>query len=131
VLKIHTSDGQTHKVDLFSEEQANTLLKSLNRHDFQRTIKGVSLVEKHKTGRCKHCGGVNPREIGVQYSISRPEFFRNISFDVESNDYSNNKGCEKIIIFADDIRLVLTAHKSQPATRIVVSKIGKQKYKPY
>ena len=132
MLKIHTSDGQTIKVDLTDEIQARSWLNILSRDDFQATIKGVSLVEKHLIGKCRCCGSPTDRSIGVQYSISRPEDFKKVFFHLESIAPNGRiKGGEKVIVFTDDVMLMLMAHRSQPAARVTISKVGKQMYNPY
>lgn len=132
MLKIHTSDGQTHRLDLTSDEDARFWLPKLSRHDFQETIKGISVVERHNVGKCRQCGMSPDRDIGVQYSITRPELFRKIFFNVENIEQNGKiKGGEKVIVFIDDIRLILMAHYSQPAARVTITKVGNQKFNPY
>jgi len=132
VLKIHTCDGQTLRVDLADEEQARLWLDRLAREDFQATINGVSLVERHSVGKCQECGRRSSRDIGVQYSVTRPDDFKKVFFNIEYiRPNGKIKGGERVTVFSDDIRLVMMAHKSQPAARVTVSKIGKQKFNPY
>lgn len=132
MLKIHTSDGQTHRVDLADEEQARFWVERLGREDFQATINGVSLVERHSVGKCQECGRRYGKEIGVQYSITRPDDFRKVFFHIEYIEPNGKvKGGERVTVFSDEMRLVLMAHRSQPAARIAVSKTGKQKYNPF
>jgi hypothetical protein len=132
VLKIHTSDGQTHRVDLANSEEAQKWLTRLAREDFQATINGVSLVERHPVRvKCTGCGMSSCRTIGVQYSIPRPESFRKVFFDVEAVEPNGRiKGGERVIVFADGVRLVMMAHASQPATRVSLTHVGKQKFNP-
>ena len=133
MLKIHTSDGQTHRVDLSDPEQARAWLTRLAREDFQASIKGVSLVERHPVrGQCSACGEDSVRNMGVQYSVSRPDDFKRIFFQVEAVEPQGRiKGGERVVAFIDDVRLTLMAHLSQPAARIQVSKVGKQRFNPY
>lgn len=133
VLKIHTSDGQTHRVDLADPEQAKHWVGRLSKDDFQASIKGVSLVERHAvSGKCQSCGKDPGRSVGVQYSVTRPDDFDRVFFHVEEVPaHGRVKGGERATVFIDDVRLVLMAHHSQPAARIQVSKVGKQKFNPY
>lgn len=132
MLKIHTCDGQTVRVDLADETQARFWLERLGKEEFQATINGVSLVERHSIGKCQGCGNKYGKEIGVQYSITRPDDFRKVFFHIEYIQPNGKvKGGEKVTVFSDEIRLVLMAHRSQPAARVTVSKTGKQKYNPY
>lgn len=132
MLKIHTSDGQTIQVDLADESQAREWLPRLGRADFQATIKGVSLVERHHVrGKCAECGAPSGRDMGVQYSVSRPDDFRSVFFQVEAVDAIGKvKGGERVIVFADDVRLSLMAHASQPATRVTITHMGKRRFNP-
>lgn len=131
MLKIHTSDGRTIPIDLADEEQARFWLERLSKSSFQSQIKAVSLVERHTVGRCKECGHPSDRSVGVQYSIPRPDGFGDIFFNAENVEPNGKiKGGERIILFAGDIRLVLMAHRSQPATRVTITRIGKQRYNP-
>jgi hypothetical protein len=117
---------------LADEEQARFWLERLGKEEFQATINGVSLVERHNVGRCSECGRKYGKEIGVQYSITRPDDFRKVFFHIENIPANGKiKGGERVTVFSDEIRLVLMAHRSQPAARITVSKTGKQKYNPF
>lgn len=132
MLKIHTSDGQTIQVDLTDESQAREWLPRLSRADFQSTIKGVSLVERHFVrGKCTACGASTGRDMGVQYSVSRPDDFRNVFFHVEAVEQNGRvKGGERVTVFVDDVRLVMMAHASQPAARVTITHTGKMKFNP-
>lgn len=133
MLKIHTSDGQTHRLDLTDEAQAREWLPLLARQDFQATLKGITLVERHPCrGKCPQCGTtMSGRDMGVQYSVSRPDDFRSVFFQVEAVEPNGRvKGGERVTVFADDVRLVLMAHASQPATRVTVTRMGKRRFNP-
>jgi hypothetical protein len=131
VLKIHTSDGQTHPVDLADPEQAKEWLARLRREDFQASSQGVSLVERHLVrGKCRDCGSEQlSRELGVQYSISRPSNMQRVSMHVEAVEAQGRvHGGERVTLFADDVCLTLMAHAGQPASRVTISKVGKQTF---
>ncbi len=130
VLKLHTADGQTHPIDLADPEQAKAWLAKLQREDFQATIHGVSLVERHCVrGKCQACGEPSGREIGVQYSVTRPDGVRRVFVHVEAVEAQGRiKGGERVTLIADDVRLTLMAHASQPAARVTISKLGRQTF---
>lgn len=130
MLNIHTADGQTHPIDLQDAEQARVWLARLAREDFQASVHGVSLVERHCVRvKCQACGEPSEREIGVQYSVSRPDGVRRSFFHVEAVEALGRvKGGERITLFADDVRLTLMAHVSQPASRVTIAKVGKQTF---
>lgn len=132
MLKIHTRDGQTLRVDLADEEQACLWLERLAREDFQATINGVSLVERHSVGKCQECGRRSSRDIGVQYSVTRPDDFKKVFFNIEYLQPNGKiKGGERVTVFSDEVRLVLMAHKSQPAARITVTREQRNDYSIY
>lgn len=130
MLKIHTADGRTHPIDLQDSEQAQVWLDRLAREDFQATIHGVSLVERHCVrGKCQACGEPSGRDIGVQYSVTRPDGVRRVFVHVEAVEAQGRvKGGERVTIMADDMRLTLMAHASQPASRVTISKVGRQAF---
>lgn len=130
MLKIHTADGQTHHIDLRDTAQAREWLTRLGREDFQARICGVTLVEQHFVRfKCEACGAASGREMGVQYSLSRPDDVRRVFVHVERVEPNGNiKGGERVVLFADDVRLTLMAHASQPASRVTIDKIGKQAF---
>lgn len=130
MLKIHTADGQTHPIDLTDADQAQQWLARLAREDFQATIHGVSLVERHCVrARCLACGESSGRDIGVQYSVSRPDGVRRSFVHVEAVEANGRiKGGERVTVFADDMRLTLMAHAAQPASRVTIAKVGRQTF---
>ena len=130
MLKIHTADGQTHPVDLRDAQQARAWLERLARDDFQATIHGVSLVERHCVrSKCAACGETSGREIGVQYSVTRPDGVRRVFVHAEAvEEQGRIKGGERVTLFVDDMRLTLMAHASQPASRVTIARVGKQTF---
>lgn len=132
MVKIHTADGHTHPLDLANPEQAQTWLQRLSRTDFQSTIHGVSLVERHLVrAECEACGATTQRSVGVQYSVTRPEELDSPFFHMEHvPSLGRIKGGERVTVFAGDIRLVVMAHQSQPAARISITRVGRQKFNP-
>lgn len=132
MLKIHTIEGDTFRVDLSDESQAREWLPMLERADFQSRITGVSLVENHVVNcRCAVCDNEVSKRIGVQYSISRPKSGRSIKYEIERIPPSGAvKGGEKVDLFVDEIRLTLVAHAAQPSARITVNHLGKRRHSP-
>ncbi len=132
MLKIHTSDGRTARIDLSDPEQAREWLPKLERDSFQAEISGVSVVETHAvTARCHACDAKVTGQIGVQYSITRPQAFASVRYEVEHiQEQGKVKGGDRVTLFVDDVRLMLMAHRSQPSSRLTVAKIGKRRYVP-
>jgi len=132
MLKIHISDGQTVRIDLSDESQARELLAKLHSDRFQDSITGVSLVETHDVkARCRSCGDKASSQIGVQYSVSRPQAFRRVEYEVEHVPEAGKvKGGERIVLYADDVCLSVMAHRSQPSARVTLARVGKRRFKP-
>jgi len=133
VLKLHTSDGQTVRIDLDDEDQARYWLARLGHSDVQRTITGISLVEHHDArARCASCGSKCSCPLGVQYSVTRPQDFSRVYFHVERvAPRGKVRGGERVVLFVDDVRLTVMAHASQPSARVVLSKVGRQRFNPF
>jgi len=150
MLKIHTNDGKTHRVDLSDEEQAEKWLSKLKSHKFQKFITGMSIIQDcysrvrcpccNRTGRliCNFCGEQVPNDYntitGVQYSISKPIGYRSNFYTAEHIEHENKPkthGGERITCFVDDSRISVMVYKSQPSARINLLKTGHQRYNPY
>lgn len=122
MLKIHTTDGDTIRIDLRDDTQAKEWLTRLECDDFQASISGVSLVERHATrARCPSCGAKSFGSTGVQYSVSRPQGATGVVYCVESVESEGRRG-ERVTVCADDVRLTLMAHASQPSARVTLFK---------
>lgn len=120
MLRIHTKDGRTTHVDLKDEEQARRLLLKFKSQQFQQTISGISLVQRHNG-------------TSVQYTLPRPEDFGTVFYHAEDappNPNTKFKGGEKIVCFVDDVRLTLLVHNEQHSIRIAVKKMGKHTFNP-
>jgi hypothetical protein len=132
MLRVHTADGRTATVDLSDERQAADWVRRLARADVARSVTGLTLVETHATsGRCPACGVRCQQPLGLQFSIARPEDFRAVSFDAEHVEAAGRvRGGDRLLIYADDIRLSVMAHAETPAVRVVVSKVGKRRFNP-
>lgn len=132
MIKIHTSDGQTIPIDLNDEDQAREWIDRMGSRPFQESIRGVSLVLNHAvSAKCMVCRHPISRSIGVQYSISRPQAFRSVQYEIENVPEDGAvKGGERIVVYADEARISLMAHKSQPSARVIITKPGKRRYRP-
>lgn len=116
MLKIHTRDGATTKVDLEDEAQAKEWMRRLSDPRFQASITGLTVSH-----------------AGVQYSIPRPIGFEPVSFLaelIEPNDDRRIKGGERVTLLAGDVRASVMVHKEQRAARVSLFRIGKQRYSP-
>ena len=116
MLKVHTRDGVTTKVDLENEEQLVAWRERLKDPKYQRTITGLTVIH-----------------LGVQYSLSAPVGFHHVSFEAEglAPDASCRlKGGERIVCMADGVRISLMVHREQKAVRVLVAKVGRQRFSP-
>lgn len=116
MLKIHTTDGLTTRIDITDKEQTKEWLKKMNDQEFQNTISAITIAHK-----------------GVQYSLPRPSGFSKTFFQVErieSDPSRKIKGGERIVCMADGVRIVMMVHRAQRAVRVSVIKTGKQRFNP-
>lgn len=151
MFKINTDTGETFRLDTHNESEAKKLLQLLGDRKFQQTITGLTVLRQYsKRYRCPNpkcrkpaklicpsCGEVTDNGrvtyTGVHYTLLRPEDFDNISFHaetIEPDPEQGLKGGDKIVCFMGDVQLTIMAHASQPASRIALRKIGKQRYNP-
>jgi hypothetical protein len=132
LIKIHTSDGQTHRIDFTDQAEADAWIERLKSQRFQSSITGISIVGQNETrARCTECGAKAAGQIGVQYSVTRPQDFRVIEYEIDTVAESGSvKGGWRLVLYADDVRLVLMVHRSQPSARITISKVGKRRFRP-
>ena len=132
MLRIHTADGRTATVDLSDERQARDWLGRLARADVARSVTGLTLIETHAaSGKCPACAARCQLPLGMQFSISRPQDFRAVSFDAEHVEPSGRvRGGDKLVLYADDVRVSIMAHADQPAVRVVLAKVGRRRYNP-
>ncbi len=122
MFNFHLKNGETVRLDL--ETYSEELVRKLSRSEFQDQITAVTVVQRHSSKG----GG----DMGVQYSLARPEGFEGRQwFHVESIPANGKvRGGEKITVFAGDIRVTMMAHRAQPALRVTISKVGSRKYNP-
>lgn len=148
MFKVHTSDGKTVRIDLSDEKVAEQWAKKLSDPEFQSTITGITIIQQcgikakcDKCGRaaelhCSHCGRTSEDircKAGVQYSLSKPSAFKNIEYKpqvLEPDESIGLRGGERIVCSFDGMQIVVMAHANQPAIRISLNKIGKQRYNP-
>lgn len=150
MLKIHTSDGKTHRIDLHDAEQAKGLMALMRKRDFQATITGVSVVgEAPARLRCPSCGRAGklscsgchsdvPADAklitGVQYSLTRPDDYQGpVTFiveDVPTAAGTRARGGERVSCFVGDTRVQMMVHRGQPSVRVSLLRVGHQRYTP-
>jgi hypothetical protein len=146
VFKVHTSDGQTLFVDLKDEGQARDFLRRFRSEQEQNQITGVT-VTRRCSGRfycadcsqtshakCPRCGGNNTHcSKGAQFSLSRPEGFSKVFYQVEYFEPVRERkirGGDKITCFVDDFRIEVMVHSDQPSTKVSLLRTGIQRYNP-
>ncbi len=147
MIKINTCDGRTELLDLGNEQQAKEWLKILKRLDFQKKITGVSVVQRcnghFKCSRCNrsqlvcsNCGQPAHKTVcntGVQYSLSKPIGFDKAIYHIEQikpDEKTKTRGGEKVTCLVGDIKATLMIHACQPAAKISLVKVGKQRFDP-
>jgi hypothetical protein len=151
VFRINTADGDTIRLDPHDEEQAQRLLSLMKDHKFQEKISGITVLrrytrrhrcpnsgcKRHAKLVCPKCGEIDDgykfTYTGLQYTLARPDTFDKVSFTAEGlerDDSVNMKGGERLVCFAGDVQLTVMAHAQQPAARVTLRRIGKQRYNP-
>ena len=116
MLKIHTNDGKTARVDLEDEGQAKEWLQRLSDPAFQERITGMTVAHR-----------------GVQYSLPRPLGFREILYlaeHVSPDPERKIKGGERVTCIAGDVRATVMVHRAQRAARVSLLRTGKQRFNP-
>lgn len=147
MLKIHTSDGKTHRIDLQDAEQARELMAKMRKRNFQATITGVSVVGDapvrmrcptcSRPGRlsCSTCGEIPSAAkllTHVQYSLTRPDDYQGpVHFIAEDiPEAAGVRGGERVSCFVGDARVQMMVHREQPSVRISLVRVGHQRYTP-
>jgi hypothetical protein len=121
MISLHLNDGQTISFEI---EEGAEWLAQLDRPDFQEKLTAVTVKMTHSSR-----GG----ETGVQYSVTRPRGFDGATlwFKVQRVEAKGRiHGGERLDLFVGDVRVSLTAHQSQPAARISITRIGRLKFSP-
>jgi len=104
------------EIDLEDEEQARSWLERLKDPAFREAITGLTVSHN-----------------GITYSLPRPGDFRQVVLTAEPvvNNGRRNKGGERLLCFADDVRLSVMVHREQIANvRIALSKPGRRRFDP-
>jgi len=118
LLLVHTSDGLTSKINLENEEQAKSWLNRLRNLEFREKISGLTVIQQN----------------GVYLSLPRPQKFKNVILQAENIPRDGNgkiKGGERLICFADDVRLSVMVHRDPLATvRVHLVKFGHRRFDP-
>ncbi len=150
MLKIHTNDGKTHRIDLADEQQAKEVLSKMRQRSFQATITGISIVGDaqsrircegcHRAGMlvCQGCGAPMASDaktsIGVQYSLSKPDGYQGPVYwaaeEVPNVPEAHVRGGERVTCFVGDARVQMMVHRGQPSVRMTVVRTGRQRYNP-
>jgi len=116
LLKVHTIDGLTTRIDLDDPEQAKEWLTRLRQKAFQDCITALTIFDK-----------------GVQYSLTRPKGFNRVFFFaevVQADPELKIKGGERITAQMDDTKIAIMVHQSQRAARVSAMKTGKSRFNP-
>jgi len=116
MLKVHTTTGETFKIDLKDEQAARQWARRLLDPAFQATITAMSISQK-----------------GVQHTLARPRDFRleDIFFGAEAISPNGKwQGGEELTGFFGDVKVGILVHNSQRASRITVTQPGKRVHIP-
>ena len=115
MIRIHTRNGLTEKLDLEDADQASSLLRRLADASFQASITAITVFNGE-----------------TQHSLTRPAGFREVAFDAEHIcvDEPKAKGADRIMVVADDVQVSVVLHKKQNAARLVIRKTGRQRFNP-
>lgn len=111
MLKVHTNDGLTAEVDMGDPRSFKEWLRKLHDPAFQATITGLTVVQR-----------------GVQYSLPRPEGFRDATLVAEPVEAG--KGGERLVLALDDIRVSVMVHHGQRAARVSVARRWHRVFRP-
>lgn len=136
MFKVHTKNGETFKLDLSDENQAKEWIEKFKDKDFQSIITGITVVKRcggKLRCKCKNsCSQEHTCNTGVQFSVSRPNGIKDVFYQIEKiNPSENNNGGERITCFVENMSLTMMSHNNQPASRIILSKLGKRGYNPF
>jgi hypothetical protein len=126
LIKLQFQDGRTVPIDLDDEQEAERWVKAFGDPAFQESIRGAVFHAKH-SARGKRAGERVILPFGIQGSIPRPDSFSNVWYEVEIVEHKGRRVGERIVAFADDVRLTATSYHSQPAFRIELVKMGKRR----
>jgi hypothetical protein len=117
MLLVHLADGRTERFDLRDDRQAAAWMTRVQEASFQGSIRAISVQQN-----------------GVMYSVARPVEFDRIDFFAEllpPNESQKFKGGERMYCHADEVRLAVMVHPGQRASRLSLSRPGRQCYAPW
>jgi hypothetical protein len=116
MLHVHTSDGLTIAIDFADVDQTREWIEKMKNPAFVERITGISISDR-----------------GVMYSFTKPLGFQRIGFEIEKVEADQErkiKGGERLVCYADDVRITLMVHAAQRAVRVSMVKIGKRRFDP-
>lgn len=116
MLHVHLNDGKTLRFDLEDKAQCEKWINSCKDAKFQKLITALTVVYD-----------------GVQYSVTRPDSYKNTFMFAEhlgSISEKKFKGGKRLIVQADDTRLAVMIHLAQKASRITLNKTGTFVFNP-
>ncbi len=116
MLLVHLADGRTERLDLQDPEQASRWLRCAREARFQASIRGLCIQHN-----------------GVMYALPRPDGFDKIFLFAEllpADEDRKFKGGERLVCQADEMRVNVMVHQGQRATRVSLSKPGRECYNP-
>lgn len=114
MLKVSLSDGRTLQFALDTPESAARWRRFAGDPSAQRRITALTIAH-----------------LGVNYTIPRPCGFEGVFITAEDvPPEGRNKGCQKIICHAGEVRLTMVVHSCQRATRVQLERVGKLVHNP-
>lgn len=114
MLRVHLVDGETLRFDLADEAQAERWLRELSRASLQDEVTALTLDAN-----------------GVQVSLPRPRRIAPTFLAAQRLPANGRaKEREQLVCYAGDVSLVVTAHASQRAVRVELTRSGRVRYNP-
>jgi hypothetical protein len=145
MIRIHTRNGNTTRVDMSDSKQAEWWINQLKDPVFQSNITGIT-VGRQCNGKlrctscsrklyCPNCGSNEHVEcnVGVQFSLSRPVGFKQVKYffeHVEPDPSKKLKGGERVLCLAGNTKINMMVHANQLASRTILSNVGRQTFDP-
>lgn len=124
MIKLQFNDGSTVPLDLDDKQEAERWVKAFGDPAFQESIRGAMLFGKHSV---KRAGERVTLPFSVQDSVPRPGSFGHVWYEAEIVEHRGRTVGERVVVFADDVRLSVTAYRSQAASRVELVKMGKRR----
>ena len=111
MLKVNLKNGSTLTRDLFDETDQERWRELANGNG-GASIRALGIHDQ-----------------GVMYALPFPVRFRRIQFDAEGIRQNERPVAEKVLCYADDIRITMTVYKKTRMSRIDVDKVGRLAYR--